>query len=908
MLDALMQQLAALPVAEVDQLQILLPTRRAVLTLQRGLVQAGCSWLPGIDTLHGWLEGCVELPVADPLACQLLIWEAANRPVPFSLFRPEAALLQQLYEEVDGSLNEIAGVAELLPDAELAQDHAGPLKHFEQLHLDTLARTAHIYTRYKALLAQQQRLDKGQVLRQVAERPAHYLPTQPVWLVAPDRLGKAERNILMHLASRAQLRIFWELDAYYLQPTHHSAGHLYRSVQAMAPALAHSALPVGRRLAEAPYGVQQQACATDLGQVYALGAELHRRVQSLQQQQPTTWADTLSKWAVVLPDETLLPTLLEALPAVLPAVNVSMGYPARACSLHALLHSWQQLHQGRKPEGFYHSPLLQLLRHPLLQLLAGKESQSLVNNTQQYNRIYSWPRTQHPLLASLLRPIDTAADWLSHTPELLGLLNSLLPQSASYDHAYLAQAQLRAGQLKQLATGQPLDAKSLGDLFIHLLGQDRLAFAPTAGKGLQVIGLLETRAMDFEEVFMLSVQEGSLPPSPRPDNLLSPSVRTRLGMHTPEDLEGQYSYVFWRLLAQARRIHLFYTENEAEGITASRYLAQVRLEWRSQNPQVQLHSLRPHLGATGLQPQPIVLNPERSWRLARLTRSVANDEEALPTLSPTALNQYQACSLQFAFRYLYGLKPAEAVDEDPDQRVFGLVLHKALELLYAPWQGQYVTAEQLAAMAQEPTLDSALKQACLQVQPDAETAHGKLSLDIGIIRHLVRAVLQQDEQRAPFRLIDLEQSLNARIRLGEDATIRLYGTADRVEEQAGRVHILDYKTGKLDEKKAFVLKVAELEPGAALGKQALQGLVYAWLYASQHGGGQLPEVGFYKLKARLPEIQTLEMNELDHRLLNEYLARLLEKMLSEPYAQTPDKGTCTYCDYVGICQRDSVSS
>lgn len=894
---------------------VLFPNRRAGFTLRHELATqaGGALWLPQIDTLSAWLQQLDPYPQADALTLQLLLWELAGQPQDFAVFLPQAAQLLALFDEIDAALAPPQRAFALLPEAgwtapELERPH-------EQHYLQLLAQAAQLYAALNDRLDQTQLSYPGRTLRRLATQPEAFLPGgADIYLWGMDELKPAEVQLLLWLQRHAQLHLHWDLDRLYLQADYHAAGHFFRRLQQQAPPLANYASAMDG-LHSSPCHIHLVPVANATTQAAALGHALHRRLAELAAELPANadahqwWGQRLRRIAVVLPDEGLLLPLLNALPATLPRLNVAMGYPARQAPLHSLLHTWATLHLEHTPQGFYHRHLLALLAHPLLQPHLGTQPDVLRHHILQHNLVYVQPPQGLVGVADLLLQVpEHGLHWLALARQLAHWLGELTRVEGAdpdpFHTEYLRLLQGRLDKLEQLLAHSP--ELHPADLFRLMLTQMEALSLPFSGEplaGLQVLGMLETRVLDFDEVHILGANEELLPPRPAADSLLLPATRQLVGLPTPADVAARYSYLFWRLVQHAHRVHLYYTVGDGAQAEPSRFIHQIKMDWARHNPQVTVTEA-PFLLAA----QPAITpHPAAPAGAEPLWAALPRTPQGLPYLSPSAMGTYLSCSLRYALRYIYKLKPEEEVTEDPDTAEFGTLVHKALELLYSPWLGVELTRELLEKELTPARVAEAVQQAYItELGPESWPPTGKALLNAQIIGRLLEKVVANDVLRAPFAVLALEQPLQRSIAtpMGD---LLITGNADRIDRTAEGIVIIDYKTGKVEANKLKCEQPLELlllrEHEART--QAVQGLAYAWMYSPQ---GPVAAVGFYRLKAQEPEIVYMP-HELTDEVLNEtgkLFASIVEEMMSQPFEQAREARVCTYCDYVQLCQRDII--
>ncbi|MBX3101378.1 MAG: PD-(D/E)XK nuclease family protein [Bacteroidetes bacterium] len=938
-LAALAQELLDQYGSQLSEVRILFPNRRAGLVFRHELARlAGKAlWAPRIDTLSAWLQSLHPLPLADTLLLLELLWEGTDQADSLEAFTPIGLRLLADFADMDMAL---ANPQEAFATAGLSYADPGAREAFDnplaQRYAHWLAQAAALYTHLQNRLRSMGYTSEGQLLRDIAMDPGAYMPAAariPTWLAGFDQLNRAETRVTDWLASQHLLHTRWDVDSWYTLPPAEGmaarrAGDSFRRLWQSHPVLAPQQ-PVPGRLSLQSSELHTYPLSSAIAQVSALAQVLQERLTYWQQTLPDSDAleQQLRRIAIVLPDESLLVPLLEHLPPALTHCNITMGYPARHSVLFALLEAWVRLQEAYRPgEGFYHAHLAQVLSHPLLLSHRPDLYRNLYQHYIRKNNIHYWHPPAHSqsddLLAVLLDHAQSANEALLQLRHLYDRLHELVREQGelrdAFHREFLNLLHNRLNQLEALVERQPhLRPADVRGLLLRLLAAQRIPFSGEPLGGVQIMGLLETRALQFEEVYILSANEGHLPPGHRPQGSLLPQVRRQLGMSGPGETEAQYSYLFWRLLQGVPQVHIFHvTEmDETGGGEPSRFLRQITLDWALVNPHLKLHT---HLfNQQVMAARPLTLTPQEEDVASLLAHPEPGTGPPYVRLSPTSLVSYLRCPLQFWFQYVQRLQPTEEVTEDPDARQFGSLVHKALELLYSPCKGQLLQAQDLQRLQAPAAVEQALQSAAAaEWQVMGQTDSGRLVLLLEVAREMVAGVLRLDEARVPFTLTGLETNLShewTEQLPGRDAPLNivLTGWADRLDTLPGGVVIWDYKTGKVQERDLRAGTPADLtaaeERGSRTKDKALQTLLYGWLWWKMYG--ELPyQAGVITLRSSPPQAYTLSLPfDLPTLTQAETTLRELVREILAPgrtFAQTDDLQVCKYCHYNRICQRN----
>jgi CRISPR/Cas system-associated exonuclease Cas4 (RecB family) len=436
--------------------------------------------------------------------------------------------------------------------------------------------------------------------------------------------------------------------------------------------------------------------------------------------------------------------------------------------------------------------------------------------------------------------------------------------------------------------------------------------------GLQVLGILETRTLDFENVILLSANEGILPKAADMPSFIPYNLRAGFGMPTPEHQDAIYAYYFYRLIQRARNIALVYDCSTGGMRTGerSRFLHQLFYE-----TSLPINEIGFETTIARIPVKPISI--EKKGEVERALEVYLGNEGKV--LSPSSINEFLNCPLRFYFHYIAGLPQPEEMSEEIDARMFGNIMHSALKNIYSGFGQVLITREFLeVALKEETMINSALDKAF------SEEVFGDLSGDGSrrpegfnlIVRQVLYAYIRQfikkELDSCPFAIVSLENkyvtpvSINAN---GKRVTLRIGGIIDRIDSKNGKTRILDYKTGSV--KSTFPGIPTLFDAGEKQRNDAaFQVLLYAYVYSQIQPGTDIePGLFFLRhsqsadfshhLKLGSGEIlesysgikQEFEMN------LELNLARIVD--LKEPFYQTDNLKVCEYCPYAAICRRET---
>ena len=645
--------------------------------------------------------------------------------------------------------------------------------------------------------------------------------------------------------------------------------------------------------------------------------------------------------AFVLPDESLLLPLLNSLPEECDNVNVTMGYPMTGSAVFALLSSLMPMQLKLRNTGgkwyFYHRELREVLSSGLLKPLFTEEEKEIVRQVKAAAKYYVPVEDLQggPLLQRLFQPVvqQTASPDAAQNHQVESYLSELL--------SFIGLQLTRTGDLleldfvarchKQLNILREMDLEVLPATHLRLM--DRLLqgiSVPFRGEplqGLQVMGPLETRALDFRNLIILSANEGMFPRKSISASFIPPELRKGFGLPTYEYQDAVWAYYFYRMIQRPEHVWLVY-DNRTEGLKngeESRYIKQ--LEYHFQWP------LR-RMAATAS-----ISTVEEEGSIEKTQEHVDKVRKAF--LSASTLKSYLTCPAKFYYQVVEGLKAADEVSESLDASMLGNVFHHVMQELYAPFavSGEagkpLLTQAHLEAMKKDTArIRKLIRAEVLEQMHSIEVTGRNLVLE-NILQGYVEETLSHDAQLLQeagsegFSIIGLEKKVFCQI-----DGFQFIGFIDRLDSyKPGEVRVVDYKTGKVedndilidDANAATVVDQLFAPDSKSRPKIALQLFLYDHMVeiagqarnegqemASPHSGLD-PESPAPRLVNSIYSTARLYSQPLPDvpvsaefsRLAIEGVIGLLKEItdLSVPFRRTEDAKACDYCDFKAICGR-----
>ena len=643
-------------------------------------------------------------------------------------------------------------------------------------------------------------------------------------------------------------------------------------------------------------------------------------------------AEEALRTAVILPDEHLLIPVLNAIPEQIRRINVTMGYPLAGTPVASLMEYILALQKNiryvdRRPV-FYFRDVLPILNHRYISTTSPEVVSNLVKDISENNKIHiSYDDlNQTPLLSILFTPVTEVEMFSDYLINVLQELNRVMtlqtgeeeedaPQRTNdLEQEFIFHYFTTVNRMKEVM--QEANIRMKIDTYFRLLKRvtDTITI-PFHGEplsGLQIMGVLETRALDFDRLIILSMNEGIFPLRKAANSFIPYNLRRGFGLPTYEHQDSVWAYHFYRLIYRASHVSLLY-DTRSNGLQTgevSRFVHQLHYHYEEpiQNKLVVYNVSSSKTPALQVAKTEEVMNRLAAFRSGG-TRAI----------SASAVNTYLDCPLKFYFSGVEGIREEEEVSETIESNVFGSILHKVMEELYQPFCGKMVTADLLKAIRKDtPMLTGAVARAFAEIFFKTDIVRpltGQNFLIGEMIRKYVEKVLERDGKLTPFRYIESEKKIKRLFPLTDKSEIQLKGFIDRVDEVRDAVRIIDYKSGSGTTQFTSVEALFDKED-TDRAKAVMQVFMYAWMY----GSVQLPTViqpgiyymrtlfspsfdpGIYRRTDRFKTEQVLDFANY-HADFENGLRNCLDEIFGRetPFVQTPNGKACVYCPFKDIC-------
>ena len=785
-----------------------------------------------------------------------------------------------------------------------------------------------LYEEFRATMAAEGKGYEGMIFREVVESmergESPDLPYEQIVFVGLNALSVSEERFLAQLQKRKIADFYWDYVSDKVTDPDNKASYFVSRNRKSFPS--SMKLPPEEKVKTE---IEVIGIPSGIGQakhVYTLLSDWCKEAEMSSEEALRT--------AVILPDEHLLIPVLNAIPEQIRRINVTMGYPLAGTPVASLIEYILALQKNvryidRNPL-FYFRDVLPVLNHRYILSTSPEIISSLVKEITENNKIYisHTELEKTPLLEILFTPVtgvEAFSDYLIKVLEELNKVMSALSDEEEEDatlrtndleQEFIFHYFTTVNRMKEVMKDARIEMKI--DTFFRLLKRvtDTITI-PFHGEplsGLQIMGVLETRALDFDRLIILSMNEGIFPQRKAANSFIPYNLRRGFGLPTYEHQDSVWAYHFYRLIERASHVSLLY-DTRSNGLQTgevSRFVHQLHYHY-----EVPMRDKLVVYNVSSSKTPPLAV-PKREDIMRRLDAYRKGGSKAI---SASAINTYLDCPLKFYFSVVEGIREEEEVSETIESDVFGSILHKVMEELYKPFQGKMVTVDLLKAIRKDTALlTGAIARAFASEFFKTEVVRsltGQNYLIGEMIRKYVEKILERDGKLTPFVYIESERKINGLISLSDHSEIRLKGFIDRVDEVLDAIRIIDYKSGSGTTTFSSIESLFNKEEKDR-AKAVMQVFMYCWMYAHfTENKGKTIQPGIYYVRSlfsdpfdpsvyhRIERGKSEKVEDFSGyaQAFEEGLRGCLDEIFNPeiPFTQTPTGKACSYCPFKGIC-------
>ena len=793
-----------------------------------------------------------------------------------------------------------------------------------------------IYHHYRHNLAELGIAYEGMMYRYVMEElQPDKLKYEHYVFVGFNVLNKVETKFFERLREAGKALFYWDYDIFYTRLPHentppytHEAGEfILRNLKIFPNELPEAVFDTLRK----PKNVRFISAPTENAQARYLPEWIRSVTKRDLPETPVKEKEN----AVVLCNEALLLPVLHSIPSEVKNVNITMGFPLAQTPVYSFVSALIELQTTgyRRDTGRYQYEAVQsVLKHPYTRQLS-TSAEGLEKQLTRDNRFFPLPSElkQDTFLEQIFTPKTGLSALCQYLTEMLREVAVLYQQEQETDDIFnqlyresLFKSYTLINRLLNLIDNGELNIQieTLRRLLCRLLATSNIPFHGEPAIGMQVMGVLETRNLDFRNLIMLSLNEGQLPKAGGDSSFIPYNLRKAFGMTTIEHKNAVYAYYFYRLIQRAENVTLLYN-TASEGLNRGE-MSRFMLQFLVESP----HTISREYLEAGQSPQSgreisVEKTPEI---ITRMYERYDVNRHPRSLFSPSALNTYLDCRLKFYYRYVAGLKAPDEVSAEIDSALFGTIFHRAAELVYKDLtaNGKEIRKDDLEQVLRNDIklqnyVDTAFKEEFFHVAlTEKPEFNGTQLINAKVITSYLRQLLRNDLQYAPFFMEGMEKKVTEIIEIETPQgklALNIGGTIDRIDSKDDTLRIVDYKTGGSPKTPENIKQL--FTPADGRPNYIFQTFLYASIMCRKQSLKVAPSLLYIHRAASETYSPVIEMGEARQPKIpvnnfafyedefRERLQTLLQEIYNpeEAFTQTEDTKKCEFCDFRELCRR-----
>ena len=673
---------------------------------------------------------------------------------------------------------------------------------------------------------------QGLIYREAVDNLETYLQsnsTKQHVFIGFNALNTAESTIIQELIQNGIAQIYWDIDNAFINNQNHDAGYFIRQHKSNWNYFKNNPFKWLHSNYIQDKKISVIGIPKNVGQAKYIGELLFKLKGNNK---------SLNNTAVILGDENLLIPVLNSLPQQIGPLNITMGFPLKSIPLASLFNQLMLLHK-ENASAFYYKDTVAILAHQFIRplfkqddfdlseklfahihlnnivLLSAKDLIAILPEKKELIELLfgNWSNSPHKALQNCLELIlEIKSNLTNHKDENLLALEYLF----HFNGIFNVLNELNT-QYKFINT-----IKVLHSLYNEILSSETLDFQGEPLQGLQIMGMLESRVLDFETVIISSVNEGILPSGKSINSFVPFDVKLENGLPTYKEKDAVYTYHFYRLIQRAKNVYIIYnTEPDVlNGGEKSRFITQLEIEG--------IHNLTQTIVTPKTPRVPIAVNivPKTKAVIAKIYTVVQKG------LSPSSLTNYVRNPIDFYYQKILGIKEYDEVEETVAANTLGSVVHNTLEDFYKPLENKMLTVDIIKAMKLQ--IDTRVTHHFKSIYKDGDMSKGKNLIIFEIAKRYVSNFLNKEievlNQGHTIKIVEIETELKIDFEIEElNTTVTLTGKVDRVDEYNGQLRIIDYKTGRVEQNKVEIVNWEDITTDYTKYSKSFQVLMYAYM-------------------------------------------------------------------------------
>lgn len=908
----------------MENVSIVLPSKRAIVFFKYYLSKKieKPIFLPEFFSIEEFTEKLSGLQVLDNISLQFRLYQTYLKYPPkkkdtFDDFLKWSNVLLHDFNEIDRNLVDAQEIYTNLRDVKELEDWSvedwsfsnQTLTDIQTDYLSFFEGMLDWYYDFRKSLLDDNLAFQGMAYKQSAENiKLSEIKWDKIWFVGLNALTKSEQKIIDYLKQENVARVFWDADKFYYNNPLHEAGSFLREQRERWSEIDFKG--VGEYFNQPKESFNIIACPKNISQA-KVAAQIIKDLPEEDLEDSNT--------ALVLADENLLYPILHNLPSEVKQLNVTMGTPLKNTVLFAFIEAVfkMQIHAIKyKRNLFHYKDVLAVVEHPYFAKISNeKEILRFRRFIVKRNIVFiSKENIKDAFSSDFVNQLF--AIWIN-IEDALGILVSfveklkepLVGKLGTIESEVLTTFYRSITILQKLVKDNNFDLEfnTLQVIMQQLVAKETIPFRGEPLKGVQLMGILESRTLDFKNVIMLSVNEGKLPKGKSINSFIPYDIKKYFKLPTYTESDAVFSYHFYRLLQRSKNISLIYNSETDEFGSGekSRFITQLLSEYDGKIKEYIYKGEN--------------LEVQDSTQIVIENRGLENEIKlwANKGVSPSALNKYNNCSLQFYFHYLAKIRTDNKIDEYVDASIIGTAIHDALDVNYPLG----VLTEKHIDGKKDAIIND-IEKAFVEFLSNQGMKEGKNYLSLKIAKKLTYDFLKVEKQliqdankvNQEIRVISKEEVLYHQLTV-DGIEFKLSGKADRVDFEGDTLRIIDYKTGNVDENEVTFTELDELVENPKKSK-AFQLMMYAYMYLKMNPNyiGLDVIAGNFSFKNLKPGLIPItkrigkekQVMKVDENVLNRFEGKLefmLTKILNNNFEQTVEIKHCEWCDYKSICRR-----
>ena len=890
-----------------ENITIVFPNKRAALQLRNELASSIKTnfWVPQILSIQQAMEEWSGLQLIDNIE---VIFEIIKMNQEFF---PYAAQMAKDFDEIDQYGVDAEKLFKHLRDAKEIEEWNLSLENgVESNYLKFFSSLLTYYNNLRDTLQKNGQGYYGLITKKIASFDDETLQKctqgRKIIFAGFNALTKTEENIIVRMVENGNAVMLWDLDKYYFEDEKQEAGHFARKFFQKHPNI--EKYFIGDSFNTQKKDIKIISVSGNAVQTNALQIQLNQNIDNQQ-----------DKEVVVLADESLLIPVLNSIPESKSSIQVTMGYPFDKTIVYHFVDQWFRYQQTLTEDEnkkylwtfirFCNSDFIKLIFKGLEYDKLDEWMMKMAKDSVYYFKrddlkVFEKNDVLYDFLDLATRKWKNAKEFVNSLKEILVLSIGKLDKDNNFVKNQISVAGRIVNRLELLLNKYSdfIKVIDLQMLFSQVASQMSINLQGDSD-GLQIMGLLETRNLDFDVIHFLSVNEGILPQNKSNNSLIPFDLRKDYGLPTYNQQQAVYAYHFYRLLQNAKRINLYYNNiADLSGMgEPSRFIRQLEYEYAKNNTNVTLRHLQYKSPIINEKPSKIEV-----WKTYEMLNKIKK-------LSPTSIGVYVRCPLQFYWKNIEKIED-KSLDEEIQVNVVGSIIHGTLDYFYRYFGKEIISLELFDEMHKKHFKECYNKSLSDNGFKNGLPETGFNYLNETVIDSMLRNFVKYEREFLvagnKMSIIDTEIELEKEIEY-QGYKVVLHGFADRIDKVNDEIRVIDYKTGKVN---PYDVKINDKVVGiTGMAEKAIQLLVYKYLYLKEHS--EISEkliipgiVGFQKLSHGLYNLEISEEHELSKSFeetcdtyFKEFLAEIFNKDI--PFAQTADVKSCSFCDFKNICKR-----